>query len=158
MSPEVAKAIGEAAGVWSVPVDLAQAIARTESNGNPWAVRYERTWRYFFEPYKMSQGLAITEDTERSMQSHSWGLFQVMGSVAREHGFRGPLPQLCIASIGAEYGCREIAELLKKYGGNEAKAVSAFNRGNADTTPDGQFKNQSYVNLVRSYLGRDFAR
>ncbi|HEY6442754.1 MAG TPA: hypothetical protein VIY66_05375, partial [Candidatus Acidoferrales bacterium] len=51
--------------------------------------------------------------TEEIARSISWGLMQVMGQVAREHGFTGKfLSALCNPSLGLDIGCAALASKL----------------------------------------------
>lgn len=130
---------------------LCVAIATVESNWNPWAVRYEPQWNYLFKPEYFAKRLAITQSTESVLQSCSWGLMQVMGSVARELGFSEPLQQLCGPSYGVEIGCKKLFELKKKYK-KEQDIIAAYNAGSPVLTMDGKYKNQNYVDKVVSIL------
>lgn len=85
---------------------LVQAVAEQESNWNPWAIRYEPA---FLARYETPLKLSPTESTARSI---SWGLMQIMGEVAREHGYAGNLAQLCDPATGLEYGCRKLKECV----------------------------------------------
>src|ERR1700735_1296507 len=70
-----------AAAQHSLDPALVCAIVEQESAWDPHAIRYEPAFR---TRYVAPLGLAPTEEVARSM---SWGLMQVMGQVAREHGF-----------------------------------------------------------------------
>jgi soluble lytic murein transglycosylase-like protein len=75
--------------------ELVCAICEQESSWNSWSIRYEPG---FYEKYVAPLWLkaAIKTLTEAQARSFSWGLMQVMGQTAREHGFDGPfLSALC---------------------------------------------------------------
>ena len=95
--------------------------------------------------------------TEEVGQKTSWGYMQVMGSVAREHEFRGWFPELCIPEVGIEYGARHFHKFFKKYG-DLKQAISSYNAGNPAIISDGKgklvFKNQIYVDKVLDYYGK----
>lgn len=74
----------------------------------------------------------ITEKTERIHQATSWGLMQVMGAVARELGFDGPMPQLCDPHYGIKYGAKKLSQLLTKHG-PAPLALSAYNAGSPNS-------------------------
>lgn len=112
------------------------AIAQHESSWNPWATRYEPA---FFEKYvlplysrsvvgidRAQPSITITEAKERAT---SWGLMQVMGQVARECGFSGPLPSLCDPEIGLEWGCAVFARKLAFSAGDVTRGLEAYNGG-----------------------------
>jgi soluble lytic murein transglycosylase-like protein len=53
---------------------------------------------------------------------------QVMGSVARELGYTQELPKLCQLETGLIYGCKKLAECLKKHPALP-DALAAYNAG-----------------------------
>ncbi len=86
---------------------LVCAIIEQESAWNPHAIRYEPGFR---TRYVAPLGLGPTEEIARSI---SWGLMQVMGQVAREHGFTGKfLSALCDPALGLDIGCAALASKL----------------------------------------------
>ena len=86
---------------------LVCAIIEQESAWNTYAVRYEPGFR---TRYVAPLGLPPTEEVARSI---SWGLMQVMGQVAREHGFTGKfLSALCDPALGLDIGCAVLASKL----------------------------------------------
>ncbi|PYU32417.1 MAG: lysozyme, partial [Acidobacteria bacterium] len=79
----LARHTAEAHALWP---ELVCAIVEQESAWNPWALRYEPA---FYEKYiapQIARGV-IADLTEWRARAFSWGLMQVMGQVAREHGF-----------------------------------------------------------------------
>ena len=86
---------------------LVCAIIEQESAWNPHAIRYEPGFR---TRYVAPMGLPPTEEIARSI---SWGLMQVMGQVAREHGFTGKfLSALCDPALGLDIGCAALADKI----------------------------------------------
>lgn len=142
--------VQEMAAREGIDPDLACAIASVESSWNPWAVRFEPAWKYTLTPEIFGERLGITLLTEKSMQSHSWGLMQVMGSVARELGFRGPLQMLCDPRTGATFGCKKLRSFLDKYG-SEKDAIASYNAG-GPRRYEGMYVNQGYVDKVMQTL------
>lgn len=132
-----------------VPPVLALAIARVESDFNPYAWNPEPRYRFLWDVQSQRPFRAVTpaeiasefppadfptlagdRDQEWWGQQASWGLFQVMGAVAREHGFRGVyLPELTEPSVNALTGCRVLRALLNWSGGDIARAAAAYNAG-----------------------------
>lgn len=118
-----------------LPANLVQAIIHVESNGNPFAVRYEPAFaaRYLDKSLMIIKSFApCSETTERMARACSWGLMQVMGQVAREHGFKGPyLSALCDPEIGIEYGCLHLAKKVRSYYAQYGwpGVISAYNAG-----------------------------
>ena len=111
---------------------LVCAVIEQESGWNPWAVRYEPGFlsRYVAPLYTAGK-LSATEAYTRAM---SWGLMQVMGQVAREHGFAdASLASLCDPAVGLEVGCRVFAAKLAAAEGNVTRALLLWNgAGNWD--------------------------
>lgn len=103
---------------------LVCAVTDQESAWNPYAIRYEPAFR---SRYVAPLGLPPTEEVARSV---SWGLMQVMGQVAREHGFGGKfLSALCEPEAGLETGCTALAAKIEIAGGDIARALSLWNGG-----------------------------
>lgn len=145
------KEVVEAADRHGLDPYLVAAVCLRESNGNTWAIRVEferekegmswwNRWRYLLDPLKYAREILSTTETEIIAQSTSFGLLQVMGTVAREYGFKGWLTQLCEPSVGLEFGCRHLSAKVKKYGLEDG--ISAYNAG----SPTNQ--NHSYVEWI----------
>lgn len=111
---------------------LVQALVSVESGGDTWASRFEPGWRWYLSPKKWAAITRRSKATETVHQATSWGLMQVMGTVAREEGYRESLPALCIPERGLEYGCRKLKKLIDKYVTLE-EALSAYNSGRPNT-------------------------
>ncbi len=148
---------------------LVCAICEQESSWNPWAMRFEPA---FFARYiapmlnanvpgnanlpiggqknapEGNHAPAKLCPTEAYARAFSWGLMQVMGQVAREHGFGAPpsptnaspsnfalpstnasLAQLCDPSTGLEFGCRVLATKLSAAQGDVPRALQLWNGG-----------------------------
>jgi soluble lytic murein transglycosylase-like protein len=135
------------AQTYGLETALVAAIVRQESNGNRYAVRYEPGWKYHLDPGKWANKIGCSVSTEMIGQSTSYGLMQVMGTVAREYGFKGWFPQLCEIETGLKYGCQHLRKYFDKWG-SEENAISAYNQGSPAKTNDGVFKNKKYVDEV----------
>ena len=139
-----------------LPVHLVSAIIKVESNGNPWAVRYEPAfYKRYIVPLPISPYPPCSLDTERVMRATSFGLLQVMGQVARERGFAGTfLSELCEPTVGLEYGCPHLAKLrdrhLEKW--DWEGVAASFNSG-SPRRDGGRWVNQAYVDKVRAAGG-----
>lgn len=100
------------------------AVVEQESSWEPFAIRYEPAFR---SRYVAPLGLPPTEEVARST---SWGLMQVMGQLAREHGFSDKfLTALSDAQAGLEIGCTVLAAKLKTAAGDLAKGLNLWNGG-----------------------------
>jgi len=136
--------------------DMIAAVIMTESSADSQAFRFEKKWKYFYKVKENAAYLGIPEDHEKYYQSASFGLMQVMGSVAREEGFKSHLPDLFISSIGLEYGCRKLAKCLRKYP-DWSDAVAAYNAGSVrkvrvGDTDSFEYVNQNHVDRFEKYL------
>jgi soluble lytic murein transglycosylase-like protein len=122
----------EAHALWP---EVVCAIVEQESSWNPWALRYEPA---FYEKYiapQLARG-NIADLTESRARAFSWGLMQVMGQAAREHGFNGAsLAALCDPAAGIEIGCRVFAAKLAAAEGNVARALLLWNGGGNQDYP-----------------------
>ena len=130
-----------------VEPELIAAIVSIESDGKACASRYEPHYRYLLNTKTFARKNQISEDTEIIQQKTSWGLMQVMGGVAREHGFNGDLVQLCNPTMGLKYGIEHLTKFIDKYDDVES-AVSAYNQGGDYRDQNGLFKNQVYVDKI----------
>lgn len=100
------------------------ALAEQESSWDASAMRYETGFR---TRYVAQLQLPPTEEVARSI---SWGLLQVMGQVAREHGFSGKfLSALCEPAIGLETGCAVVMAKIAQASGDITQALSLWNGG-----------------------------
>lgn len=111
---------------------LVYAICMKESSMDTWAMRFEPGWRWWLDPNKWARRVRVTTRTEEIAQQCSWGLMQVMGTVARERGFSGDLPQLTSPKVGLKYGCAQLAYLFTRYS-DVRHVLSAYNTGRPDT-------------------------
>lgn len=130
---------------------LVGSIIEIESNWDAWAVRFEPAWRYYLDITEHAEILGISRVTEQTMQACSWGLGQIMGSVARQYGFEDHLQKLCLPEINLEYMCRHLQNFMQRYG-VETDAISSYNQGSPRLTPGGMYQNQVYVDKVSAVL------
>lgn len=150
MIDEIKNIISIKALSYGVDPNLALAVAQTESNFNNMSMRFEPNWMYYYLPLVYSKNLGTTLSTERTLQQFSYGLMQVMGSVARELGFDDELIKLCDPELGAQYGCMKLADIKKSYS-DEQDIISAYNAGSPSKIGS-KYKNQDYVNKVTEAL------
>lgn len=120
------------AEVFHVPLSYVIALIIQESDGDPWAVRYEPKWRWFLDIDYWARRVKVTSPTERVCQQMSWGLCQIMGSVARELGHVGDIPMILDPDINIQLCCKKLRELHKRHG-TWKKALAAYNAGNPDS-------------------------
>lgn len=158
-----------------LPLNLAAAVIIQESSGNTWAYNPEPKWRYMWNvatgapfrklthdeiadenpPKDFPAPVGVLQDAEWWGQQASWGLMQVMGAVAREHGLKERfLTILCDPSRGVRHGCLYLANCMRRYPGDVEDAIAAYNAGGVRKNIHGQYDNQSYVDSVMGYYGR----
>lgn len=119
---------------------LVCAVIEEESSWNTYAIRFEPLFR---ERYVTDLKLPPTEEMARSI---SWGLMQVMGQVAREHGFKGRfLSEICSPMVGIEIGCAVLAKKFADAAGDLAKALLLWNGG-----ADAEYPNR-VLNKISQY-------
>lgn len=123
-----------------LPWELVQAICQVESSLNPWAMRFEPNYRWFVG------NVDALSATERNGQQISWGVCQIMGAVAREHGFTGWFPKLCDPATGLTYGIKHLKGFFVRYG-NWPDVIASYNAG-SPVKVDGQYQNRHYVDAV----------
>ena len=136
------------ARVHSLWPELVCAVIEQESSWDCWAIRYEPAfYSRYIEP-QIARG-TITSETEARARAFSWGLMQVIGQVAREHGFTAAsLATLCDADVGIDVGCRVLAAKLAAAEGNVERALLLWNGGG----------NPDYAGAVMNRCGRYGAR
>jgi soluble lytic murein transglycosylase-like protein len=114
-----------------ISIDLVLALIWQESAGDPWAIRHEYAYQYFFNHkdnyalYDKNQSVSgnrikaqtILGLTEFFAQSTSWGLLQIMGAAARERGFKARyLSELCDPEVNLMFGIKHLHEWGFNYG------------------------------------------
>lgn len=131
----IAKRVAVARGL---DPSLICAMCEQESAWDAWAYRWEPA---FYAKYIVP--LNLTDHTEATMRATSWGLLQVMGQVAYEHGFRGFYSQLCDPEIGIQVGCKVLKAKIDRAGGDVRKGVLAYNGGGRPQYVDEVFSRMS---------------
>ena len=116
--------------------EIVCAVCEQESDWDPWALRFEPAfYARYVAPLYVTSDLAWTV-TEAHARATSWGLMQVLGQVAREHGFAGAyLSELCDPAVGLEVGCRVLAAKLGAAEGNLQRALLLWNGGSNTQYP-----------------------
>ena len=127
--PELLALAHHAAHAHSLWPELVCAVVEQESAWNPWALRYEPSFYARYVQPQITSG-SLTSETEARARAFSWGLMQVMGQVAREHGFAASsLAALCEPAVGLDVGCRVLAAKLAAAEGNVGRALLLWNGG-----------------------------
>ena len=128
---------------------LVKAFVITESSGETGANRYEPGWRWFLNPKDWARRLRLSTKTEWINQATSFGLMQVVGTVARELGFKGHIPELVFPELGLKYGCLKLKDCIRRYPTQLELAIASYNAGSPRYFM-GKLINQSYVNKIMS--------
>lgn len=123
MDAELIQLAKQTATKYGLDPVLVCAVIEQESAWNQWAARFEPRFlaRYI-------QPLGLFDLTEANLRSTSFGLMQLMGEVARELGYKGPLCQLCDPPVGLVLGCQHLANKFKQHPDVTA-ALLAWNGG-----------------------------
>jgi hypothetical protein len=181
LGPRLTETIRIKAGQFGIPAPLIEAMALVESAGRLFAIRHEPDYRWLWncatsQPFRrlsdeeaasarppadfvVPKGWPSNAATEWMGQKTSWGPLQVMGAVAREHGYAGALPELC-SELGVYNGCLHMDRLRARWFGGYgwAGVVAAYNAGSVRVGVAGEFQNQAYVDKVRKALGCPFSQ
>ena len=138
--------------------DLITAIIMVESSGNPWAVRYEPTYKYTLPDNEIrvyAEAANCSFETLKMLQKCSFGPMQIMAAIAYdEYGFRGYPTELCDFEKGVYYGASHLKKFIGRYH-LESDAISAYNAGSVRKKegPTGfLYANERYVDEVSRHL------
>ena len=131
LKQEIMESVKKHAEYFDLDWRLVAASIHVESSGVSAVNRYEPKWRWFVSPNYWARRLKITDKTEFINQSISWGPMQIMGSVARELGYKQNLPALIYPDVGIFYGCKKLYKLKVKYNDDIEDIIAAYNAGAA---------------------------
>jgi hypothetical protein len=145
---------------------------QVESEGDPYAFNPEPKYQWFWDlrkdkPFRKLDPSELSSkrppgdfsclkgdpDQEWWLQQASIGLMQIMGAVAREHGFDAPyLLKLVEPAVNLDYGCRHLAQLLRGVNGDLRCALARYNGGAYQNTPGQPLRNEAYVQKVEKAM------
>lgn len=131
--------------------ELLDGIICQESKYDRFAVRYEPKHNEIQLPDKFSKVNRISMTTEVQLQKFSWGLCQIMGTVARRLSFNGPLPQLCEVDTNLTLALKLLEGLRARYR-FEDDILCAYNHGSMERKADGTYVVQDYVDSVKALM------
>ncbi|HZR80370.1 MAG TPA: lytic transglycosylase domain-containing protein [Candidatus Binatia bacterium] len=128
---------------WNLKPNLVAAVVAQESSGNPWAQRPEPS---FYQRYKAGI-LALVKRTAFKADdywarypdifSSSYGLMQVLLTVAIEHGFTFEFPtELCDPPRNLAIGCKVLRSKINAASGNLRDGLLRWNGGSNKSYPD----------------------
>lgn len=149
MNSDTLSIIHSVAAIHGIDPDLLAALVMEESRGDQWDVRYEPRWKHFVTPEVFAKRLGISVETEKRLQAMSWGPAQVMGAVARQHGFTLELTRLSAdPALALKYSCMHLAWLNQRCL-SEADLIASYNGGWGALKKAGdRYSNQKYVDAV----------
>jgi len=130
--------------------NIIAAIVSVESNGNPYAIRYEERYSYILgkeEIKKFAKKNYVSEMTEMVNQKHSVGLMQIMFANMRAQGYSGQFANSFDPSVNLKHGITFFNNLLNKYNHLD-DAVSSYNQGSPRRNRNGDYSNKRYVDKV----------
>jgi hypothetical protein len=140
--------LNEAAEHYKIEKKFLFSLAKFESDMNPFAVRYEKGYRWLYNPERMAKRHKVTTETMTALQSMSWGLLQVMGANLYDVGgadYFDHMPQeLGETGVNLAIGCQIINRIKKRYE-RPNYIYSVYNRGHLKIMPGGDFHNQENV-------------
>ena len=137
-----------------LPPEMILAIIDTESDGNPYAATYHANYSWINMQTKRCYAADCHPNTESVLQRTAWGLMQIMGATARNIGFEGWLTELTIPVINIAIGMKYLAGLSERYLESHGidGVIAAYNAGSPKKTADGKYRNQAYVDEVKSLM------
>lgn len=149
MNREIAELAIKHTGGTEISGALVLGIIEVESGGDRYAARNEQNYRWTVPQAK--RPAVCTQGTEVVFQKTSWGLMQVMGAVAREHGFTGWLPELTDPDTNVAMGVKHLVKLKNRFGEKHGMdgTIAAYNAGSPRFGTAGKFVNQAYVEKVK---------
>lgn len=125
-----------AAVTHEIEPELVCAVVEQESGWETYATRYEPAFFTRYIAPLLTSGVVLNP-TEGYARATSWGLMQVLGQVAREHGFLDRvMGRLCDPPIGLDIGCRVLSHKITVAEGNVSKALLLWNGGGNPAYPD----------------------
>lgn len=169
--PDYGLLIASVAGKFTLDPKVLSAQVQVESGTNTFAWNPEPQYKYLVDvrtgkPFRALSNDEISSETPPSDfpflagdrdqewwgQQASWGLLQIMGAVAREHGFKGPyLVELCDPEQGLLWGCTHLAGLVQWAHGNIRQALAAYNGGKGGNSV-APFRNDAYAAKVLAQI------
>jgi len=131
---------------YNLSANVVYGVCVSESSMNQYAARYEDGYKWLYKPESVKPaGCSLA--TEIEFQKTSLGIMQVMGSVYRELGYSGWLAAVFgDVATQLDYGCRHLANKIKKYGFLEG--VLSYNSGSPRKDANGNYVNLAYLTRV----------
>ena len=132
--------IQQTAFAYGVRFEVLEAMVLVESSGQADAFRFEPA---FYRRYIKNNPTAKAAQYG-PLAACSYGLLQIMLEVAYEEGYTGRPEGLFVPRVGLAFGAKHFAGLLTWAGGDERKALAAYNGGKGATTTI-PYRTEAYV-------------
>lgn len=129
----------KAAKKYNIEERFLLSLIELESGWNPWAVRNEPGYAWYYNTPKLTVKMLRT--TLVATQKMSYGLMQTMGSLYYEYGYTGYCTELFNPELNLEIGCKHIVKKYNQYGPNPADVYAAYNAGSVRKTTAGKYVN-----------------
>lgn len=137
---------------YGIPFRFLLALAKRESSLNPLSIRYEPGYIWTYSVKEMYEIVNCSRDTMEMMQKTSWGVCQIMGAVAYEHGLRDWATKLLDPEINLKFACEYIHVLLRRHSEvkleNPLDVYACYNAGRLRKV-DGRYINCTNVNAFK---------
>jgi soluble lytic murein transglycosylase-like protein len=109
-----------ATATYHLPSGLLSGLCYVESHHNPAAIHHD------------------------DGRGDSLGICQIKEPSARQVGFRGTRAQLMRPEVNIKYAARYLAHQVKRYNGDYAKAVTAYNKGTSNSTGISRYQSKVF--------------
>lgn len=122
------------------------AVAKTESEFNQYAQRFEPAYPWLYSVKELSEILKVNRSTMEGFQRMSYGVFQIMGAVAYEYGFRDWPGKLFDYELNCKYACEHINRLQRRFEVfTPEEMYASYNSGKPRKSDNGCWVNQDNV-------------
>jgi hypothetical protein len=146
MTPYLAD-IRAAAAAHAIDPLTFEALVVVESAGYADAFRYEAGILSQLQTGTLKIAGALPEPPIGRRLAASYGLTQILYVTACDYGFTGEPELLFVPATSLEYGARHLAALLAWAGGDESRALAAYNGGKKGNVRP-PLRNHAYVDRV----------
>ena len=126
------------------------ALIFTESNGDEYAIRFEKDYKWIHPSKKMAELWGTTEETALILQKCSFGLCQIMGSTFFDLGIRQRPTALFSYTTSIECALKIWVKITKRYGNNPMDKYAVYNSGQL-IKKDGIYKNHDNVERYKKF-------
>lgn len=140
--------VSEAASKYEICPRTLAALCLTESNFNPWAVRFEPKWRYFSGLRRNAKKNNTTISTMRTLYQMSFGLCQIMGGRYYDEGGQGLPTELFDPEVNLEYAAKIVSKIFERHH-YPWEVYAIYNAGSLRYDENHKLLNEKNVNRFR---------